>query len=92
MQQFQQAALARYRNENLPADDRRDASGKLADIHEIRALIGAPLHLNSAGDPRRVEIIRRNPVGTPLYIIDSSGVRVGSVTQQMKDRILQQGQ
>ncbi len=85
LQRFQEAALSTYRNTQMPAESRRAAAGKLADIHEIRALIGAPLHLNGVEDPRAREIALNAPVGTPLYIVDSNGMRATTVTQQLKD-------
>jgi hypothetical protein len=87
LQRFQEAALSTYRNTQMPADVRRAAAGKLADIHEIRALIGAPLHLNGGADPRAADIIRNNPVGTPLYRLDSRGMRASVITQRMKDAL-----
>jgi hypothetical protein len=69
LQGFQAAALATYNNSDMPAEDRRNASSKLADIHEIRALIGAPLHATSLMDPRLVDIVKRYPVGTPLTLL-----------------------
>lgn len=85
LQRFQEAALSTYKNTQMPAESRRAAAGKLADIHEIRALIGAPLHLNGVEDPRAREIALNAPVGTPLYIVDSNGMRATTVTQQLKD-------
>jgi len=87
LQGFQEMSLSTYRNADMPAENRRAAAQKLADIHEIRALIGAPLHLNGGADPRAADIIRNNPVGTPLYILDSSGMRSSVITQRMKDAL-----
>lgn len=92
LQGFQEMALSNYRNTEMPAEDRRAAAQKLADIHEIRALVGAPLHINGSSDPRARSIIQNNPVGTPLYRIDSSGIRAGVITQGMKDALAAQEQ
>lgn len=92
LQGFQEMALSNYRNTGMPAEYRRAAALKLADLHEIRALVGAPLHINGSSDPRARSIIQNNPVGTPLYLIDSSGIRAGVVTQGMKDALAAQEQ
>lgn len=92
LQGFQEAALSTYRNTGMPAEDSRAAARKLADIHEIRALVGAPLHINGMSDPRANNIIRNNPVGTPLYLLDSNGMRMGAITQGMKDALAAQEQ
>lgn len=92
LQGFQEMALSNYRNTEMPAEYRRAAAQKLADIHEIRALVGAPLHINGSSDPRARSIIQNNPVGTPLYRIDSSGIRAGVITQGMKDALAAQEQ
>jgi len=85
LQSFQLAALARYNNQEMNAADQVAASGKLADIHEIRALIGVPLHVNGSSDPRLRGIVLNNPVGTPLYMIDSSGTVPSVVSQELKN-------
>jgi len=92
LQGFQEAALSTYRNTGMPAENRRAAAQKLADIHEIRALVGTPLHIGGSSDPRANNIIRNNPVGTPLYLLDSNGMRVGAITQGMKDALAAQEQ
>jgi hypothetical protein len=89
LQGFQAAAQATYRNENMPAENRRNAASKLADIHEIRALIGAPLHANSLQDPRLVDIVKRYPVGTPVTLLTnpSTGESIPvtyTINEQMK--------
>lgn len=86
LQRMQAAAMARYNNRELSDEDLRLASTRLANIHEVRALIGAPLHLNGVEDPRAREIALSAPVGTPLYVVDSNGVRATTVTQEFKDR------
>lgn len=92
LQSFQEAAQATYGNPNMPAEDRRNAASKLADIHEIRALIGVPLHANSLMDPRLVEIVRRYPVGTPVTLLTNpstgeSTPTVYLINEQMKNSI-----
>lgn len=87
LQGFQEAAMSTLNNPEMPIEGVRE---KLADIHEIRALIGAPLHISGMGDPRAADIIRNNPVGTPLYLLDSNGMRGASITQRMKDAVLAQ--
>lgn len=69
LQGFQAAALATYNNVDMPAEDRRNAASKLADIHEIRALVGVPLHATSLMDPRLVDIAKRYPVGTRVILL-----------------------
>lgn len=88
LQGFQEMALSTYRNAEMPAEDRRAAAQKLAEIHEIRALIGAPLHLNGSADPRAADIIRNNPLGTPLYRLGSDGMVSTVITQTMKDALM----
>ena len=92
LQGFQEMALSTYRNTGMPAEDRRAAAQKLADIHEIRALVGTPLHISGTSDPRANNIIQNNPVGTPLYLLDSNGMRVRTITQGMKDALAAQEQ
>ena len=89
LQGFQASALAVYRNMDLPADARRDAALKLTDIHEIRTIIGTPLHASSTNDPRLPEMIARYPIGTSIYLMQDpkggEGVTAYQITQQMKD-------
>jgi len=85
LQNYQMGALSTYRNTEFPAEDRRNAVTKLSDIHEIRALIGVPLHVNGTTDPRLKDIILGNPIDTPFYVIDSAGTRPFQITQELKD-------
>ena len=91
LQSFQLAALARYNNQELNAADQVNAANKLADIHEIRALIGVPLHVNGTSDPRLRGIVLNNPVGTPLYVIDNRGMLPSVVSQELKNLYTQEG-
>jgi len=68
LQAIQAGALATYRNMELPPDQRKAAIGKLSDVHEIRALIGVPLHVSSVSDPRLIDIALRYPAGTQFVI------------------------
>ena len=89
LQGFQAAALATYTNSDMPAEDRRNASSKLADIHEIRALIGAPLHATSLMDPRLVDIAKRYPAGTRVILLThpktgEATPNIYEITEQVK--------
>lgn len=68
LQGIQQAALSTYRNMNLSVEERKNAQQKLSDVHEIRAVIGVPLHVSSPLDPRARDIVARYPVGTRFFI------------------------
>jgi hypothetical protein len=89
LQSIQASALATYRNTDLPPDSRKQAMDKLNDVHEIRALIGVPLHISDPEDPRAVDIVSRYPLGTEFLVTtgpDGQTVR-RVVTQEMKDRL-----
>ena len=89
LQGFQASALAVYNNMSMPDDARRDAALKLSDIHEIRTIIGTPLHASGTLDPRLPEMIARYPIGTPIYLMQDpkggEGVTAYQITQAMKD-------
>jgi len=91
LQGFQASALAVYNNMGIPAKDRQDAALKLTDIHEIRTIIGTPLHASGTLDPRLPEMIARYPIGTSIYLMQDpnggAGVTAYQITQQMKDLV-----
>lgn len=68
LQAIQAGALATYRSMELPPDQRKAAMDKLSDVHEIRALIGVPLHVSGVSDPRLIDIALRYPAGTQFVI------------------------
>jgi hypothetical protein len=61
--QIQDASMRVARNEGLTVDTRKQAYQKASDVHTMRELIGSPLRIDSAEDPRLLEV----PVGTPFY-------------------------
>jgi hypothetical protein len=90
LQANQEAALSRYRNTDLNMNARRAAQESAATIHEIRTLVGVPLHVNDSRDPRLMDIVRRYPVGTSFLVVNDpnvSGISRRTITQEMKDRV-----
>jgi hypothetical protein len=90
LQANQIAALGRYRNTDMNMSARRAAQESAATIHEIRTLVGVPLHINAPDDPRLEGVVRRYPVGTSFLVVNDpsvSGISRRTITQEMKDRV-----
>jgi hypothetical protein len=86
---LQQSALRRYRAEGIPADQKRAAIQQLNALHELRALVGAPLNISSISDPRGDDIIRRYPVNTVFYIRSGPDGNTipQTITEEMKAQL-----
>jgi hypothetical protein len=75
------AARAQRNNPDASPPQREAAARRMAEIHEVRTYIGAPLHANNSGliqdpstgtirfeDPRLLEIVTRYPEGTTVLM------------------------
>jgi hypothetical protein len=90
LQRKQQATVARYRSNFAEPNIVRAAQEELFLLHEIRALVGVPLHINAPDDPRLEGVVRRYPVGTSFLVVNDpsvTGISRRTITQEMKDRV-----
>ena len=60
--QLQDESLRNTFNQQLTVDQRRQSREKATDVHGLRELIGSPLRIYSANDPR----LQTLPPGTPF--------------------------
>lgn len=79
LQQLQESALATRNMQGIPLNQKTIATDKLQTLHELRTLVGVPLHVSSVSDPRLIDIALRYPVGTQFVI--TTGPNGNSLTQ-----------